>query len=101
MLRWPVESAQEFCVYKSKFGRVFQEQAHAQTGAQFLQRGYPVRCPALTIEQLELLDTGAMDFSEVYGDMMADIDVPVEDEVIEQLNNQLGVTADDVQATFE
>ena len=92
---------QEYCVYKSKFGRVFQEQAHAQTGGQFLPWGSLDRCPSLTIEQLELLDTGAMDFSEVYGDMMADIDVPVADEVIQQLNNQLGVTADDVQATFE
>lgn len=91
----------EYCVYKSKFGRVFQEQVHAQTGGQFLPRGAVDRCPALTIEQLEMLDTGAMDFSEVYGDMMADIDVPVESAVIEQLNNQLGVTPDDVQATFE
>jgi conjugal transfer mating pair stabilization protein TraN len=91
----------EYCAYKSKFGRVFQEQAHEQTGGQFLPRGAIDRCPALTIEHLELLDTGAMDFSEVYGDMMADMDVPVADEVIEQLNNQLGITADDVQATFE
>lgn len=91
----------DYCVYKSKFGRVFQEQAHLQTGDQFRARGASDRCPGLTIDQLHQIETGEMDFSEVYGDMMNDAELPVQDELIEQLNNQLGVQQDAVQSTFE
>lgn len=91
----------DYCVYKSKFGRVFQEQAHLQTGSQFRPQGSDDRCPALTIEQLEALDTGAMDFSEVYGDAVDDLNLPVEEALIEQLDNQMGGMEADVQDVFE
>ena len=91
----------DYCVYESKLGRVFQEQANKQIGDRFLPYGSPDRCPSLTIEQLESLNMAEIDLSEIYGDMVDQTEFPLQDALVDQLNNQLGVTADDVQATFE
>ena len=91
----------EYCVYESKLGRVFQEQAHKQIGGRFRARGSSDRCPPLTIDQLESLNMGEIDLSEIYGDMLDQADFPLQDALVNQLNNQLGVTAGDVQSTFE
>ena len=75
-----------YCTYNSKFARVFQEQAHLQTGVQFTDA-----CPGLTIQQLETIDVDAMDLSEVFGDMLEDADLPVQDLVIERISTDMGV----------
>lgn len=91
-----VERRSYYCVYDSKFARVFQEQAHVQTGSQFGSQ-----CPGLTIEQLESLDVTTMDLSEVFGDMLDDVAVPVEDLIIQRLSEDMGLFESDVQETMQ
>ncbi|AVX06017.1 hypothetical protein MXMO3_03514 (plasmid) [Maritalea myrionectae] len=90
----------EYCTYKSKFARVFQEQAHKQTGAQFRWLTSDP-CPALTLEQLESLDVNQMDLSEVFGDMLNNVDQPVEEFIVEQLQNEMGGYLGQAQDTLE
>lgn len=87
---------QEYCVYDSKFSRVFQEQAHLQTGSQL-----NTACPPLTIQQLEGIDVNQMDLTEVFGDMLDQVTKPVEQLVIDRLSTQMGIFRTDVQETFK
>jgi conjugal transfer mating pair stabilization protein TraN len=84
-----------YCTYNSKFARVFQEQAHLQTGVQFTNA-----CPGFTIEQLETLDVEAMDLSEIFGDMLAEAQEPIQDLVIDRLSQELGVFQLDIEGTL-
>jgi len=90
----------DFCTYKSKFGRVFQEQVDLQTGAQFQWRQTP-ECPPLTIAQLEDVDPTTMELDEVFGDMLDQADEPVQDLVIEFLETEMGLYNGQVQDTLE
>lgn len=83
-----VRRERQYCIYNSKFARVFQEQAHLQIGGRFDPYAAP-HCPPLTIEEMESLDMEAMDLSEVYGDMIDNADIPVEDILIDQLRRDL------------
>lgn len=91
-----VSREQNYCVYDSKFARVFQQQADVQTQSQ-LNSG----CPALTIEQMEGIDVNQMDLSEVFGDMLDQTTKPVQELVIDRLSTQMGVFRTDVQEAFE
>lgn len=92
---------ENYCVYNSKFARVFQEQAHAQTGVQFGNPDGPNPCPALDVYQLESLDVDAMDFSEVFGEMLDQIDVPIEGELTDRLTGGITDFAPEVQDVFD
>lgn len=89
-----------WCTYDTKFARVFQEEAHVQTGTQLI---YPSAnpCPALSISELQMLNISQMDISEVYGDMLSKTGAPVETFIIDQLENELGMYQDNVQNTLE
>jgi hypothetical protein len=89
-----------WCAYSSKFARVFQEEAHDQTGTQF---NYPSAnpCPALSIGELQSLDISQMDLSEIYGDLLSQTGTPVEAFIIDQLETELGSYQSDVQNTLE
>ncbi|MDG1431135.1 MAG: conjugal transfer protein TraN [Paracoccaceae bacterium] len=89
-----------WCAYASKFARVFQEEAHDQTGAQLNYPGSP-HCPALTIDQLQALDISQMNLSEIYGDLLSQTDTLVEDFIITQLENELGMFESNVQDTLQ
>ena len=89
-----------YCTYNSKFARVFQEQAHVQNNRQFAH-GTPDPCPGLTLQELEALDVSQMNLSEIYGDMLEEAEVPVEQLVISELETQLGIMEGDVQSTLE
>lgn len=89
-----------WCTYDSKFARVFQEEAHGQTGAHLNYPGTP-HCPPLTIDDLNTLDIGQMDFSSVYGDLLSQTDTLVEDFIINQLENELGMFESNVQDTLQ
>lgn len=89
-----------WCTYKSKFARVFQEEAHDQTGTQLNYPSTP-HCPALSIEQLQALEIGQMDLSEIYGDLLSQTDTLVEDFIVIQLENELGMFEDNVQDTLQ
>lgn len=86
-----------YCVYDSKFARVFQEQADLQTGIQFTSTP---RCIALTIQQLEQLDITEMDLTEVFGDMLDQTEEPIEALVIDRLSEEMGVFQLDVEETM-
>lgn len=90
-----VERRRYYCVYDSKFARVFQEQANVQTGGQFSSN-----CPGLTIAQLETIDVGIMDLSEVFGDMLSSVSVPIEELVMQRLAEDMGLLQGDVKGTF-
>lgn len=85
-----VKREHRYCIYNSKFARVFQEQAHRQIGGRFRPNSSP-HCPALTIEQLESLDVEAMDFTEVFGQMIDDVDFPIEELLIRELQSDMGL----------
>lgn len=90
----------DYCTYKSKLGRVFQEQVDLQTGAQFQWRQTP-ECPPLTIAQLENVDPSTMELDEVFGDMLDQADEPVQELVIEFLETEMGLLNDDVEETLQ
>ena len=89
-----------YCVYDSKFARVFQEQTNVQTGAQF-RLGETPQCPGLTFEQMESLDVAEMDLTEVYDDMLGSADQPVEELLIQELQSQLDLVGGGVGDTFQ
>lgn len=89
-----------WCTYDTKFARVFQQEAHSQTGTQ-LNHPSANPCPALSISELQSLDISAMDLSDIYGDLLNQTGTPVERFIIEQLENELGMFDDDVQSTFQ
>lgn len=108
----------DFCTYKGKFGRVFQEQVHRQTNDQFHPdkvtnptggvigdyNGLPPAedpCPPLTIEQLQTLDLGAMDLSEMFGDMLNKTNEPIEQLLVDRLSQEMGVFTTDVQKNYQ
>lgn len=104
ILGWCIESRRHYCVYNSKFARVFQEQANLQTGDRFYMgpgSSPTIECPGLTIAQMETLDVAAMDFSEVFGDMLDQADVPTEELLVQAMKEQMGLIAPDVQAQYE
>ncbi len=90
----------EYCTYKSKFGRVFQEQAHLQTNAQFAWLTSDP-CPALTLEQLRDVDISLMDLNEVFGDMLDSTEVPIQEYVMNEISTDMGVFSTDVQNQFD
>lgn len=96
-----IKRRRAYCVYNGKFARVFQEQVDLQTGAQFPGRYAQDPCPALTIAQLETLDVDQMDFSEVFGDMLDQTSVPIEELLHERLRTRMGVFERDVQDNFD
>ena len=89
-----------WCAYDTKFARVFQEEAHVQTGTQL---NYPSAspCPALSITELKLLDISQMDLTEVYGDLLSQTGTPVEAFIVDQLESELGSYQNDVQNTLD
>jgi len=90
----------EYCTYKSKFGRVFQEQAHVQTNAQFAWLTSDP-CPALTLDQLRDIDVSQMDLNEVFGDMLDSTDVPLQEQIMNEISTDMGVFSNDVQNQFD
>lgn len=90
----------EYCVYKTKFARVFQQQAHVQTNAQFAWLT-ETPCPALTVEQLGEIDIEDMDLSEVFGDMLESTNVPIQEYIMNEVSTDMGVFSTDVQDNFE
>lgn len=59
-----------YCTYGSKLTRIIVEQAKVQMGTNYGTAKNP-SCAGFTIEELQNLDFGTMDFSEFYADVMA------------------------------
>ena len=89
-----------WCTYDTKFARVFQQEAHVQTGSQ-LKHPSANPCPALSIDELQSLDISAMDLSDIYGDLLSQTGTPVESFIVNQLENELGMFEGNVQNTLQ
>jgi len=64
-----IEHTRKYCCYDSKLARVIVEQAYKQLG-----KSWSSGCNGLTVDDLNKLDFGAMDFSEIEADLKAKID---------------------------
>ena len=94
-------SVQEYyCVYKTRFARIFQEKAHLQTGQQFRSPSSTNPCPALDIFQIETLDVAAMDFSEIFGEMIGNLQMPIEGEISDRLIDGVTIFGPQIQDQF-
>jgi len=96
-----LEVREHHCVYKSKFARVFQEQAHLQTGSQFGDIWSTHPCPALDVYQLDVLDVDKMDFSEVFDQIIGGLSVPAQSNVMDQLTKGVTILAPEVGDVFD
>ncbi len=95
-----VSYRREYCVYKSRFARVFQEQVNLSTNAQFKWQ-QAVECPALTMDQLATVDVNTMDLSEVFGDMLNSTSVPVQQLVMDKISTEVGGYGPQINGTFQ
>ena len=68
------------CCFKSKLGRIIQEQGRTQLGMGWGSAENP-QCDGLTIEQLQSLDFSQIDFSEFYADALDKANGPSSDEL--------------------
>lgn len=66
---------QAYCSFRSKFARVFQEQARAQLGIGWGSPESPM-CRSLSIEEIQRVDFSRVDLSEIYADMLGDANAP-------------------------
>ncbi len=66
---------QGYCSFRSKFARVFQEQARAQLGIGWGSPESPM-CRSLSIEEIQRVDFSRVDLSEIYVDMLSDANAP-------------------------
>jgi len=64
-----IEHTRKYCCYDSKLARVIVEQAYKQLG-----KSWSSGCNGLTVDDLNKLDFGAMDFSEIEAEMKSKID---------------------------
>ncbi len=70
-----ITKKQAYCSFRSLFARVFQEQARAQLGIGWGSPESPM-CRSLSIEEIQRVDFGKIDLSEIYGDMLNDAKAP-------------------------
>ena len=92
---------EDYCVYNSRFARVFQEQAHLQTGTQFGTYYSTDPCPALDVYQIEILDVDAMDFSEVFAEMLERTNTLDEGEIADRLTGGVTAFTPEVENVFD
>lgn len=78
-----LEKKRGYCVFDSKLARIVQEQGRRdQLGVGFGSGSSP-DCRGITVDELQKLDFGVMNFSDFYDDLNAGSDIP-EDQVLLQ-----------------
>lgn len=76
-----LEKKRGYCQFESKLARIVQEQGrHEQLGVGFGDGKSP-DCRGITVDELQRLDFGMMNFSDFYSDLDAGSDIP-EDQVL-------------------
>ena len=88
-----------YCCFNSRMARVF----HEQTRGQLIRKGlWPTarnggwgrprnpRCGGMTAEQLQQIDFDAVDFSEIYGDLIDAADIPDPADSTESAEEDIG-----------
>lgn len=85
-----VRTKSQFCSFETKFSRVFQEQVRRQQGRTFGLSEYP-DCSGLTITDLIGADLNSLDLSELFGDALTEVSVPIQSDIIDFMSDALGV----------
>ncbi|HEI6739726.1 TPA: type-F conjugative transfer system mating-pair stabilization protein TraN [Yersinia enterocolitica] len=79
-----VEKKRGYCVFDSKLARIVQEQGRrGQLGIGF-GRGKSPDCRGITVDELQRLDFGVMDFSDFYSDLDAGSNIPEDQALLEK-----------------
>ncbi len=79
-----------YCIFDSKLARIIQEQGvKGQLGIGLGSAKNPI-CGAITPEQLQEIDFELIDFSDFYGDMHDNANVPSEEEIKDRLQSAYG-----------
>ena len=94
-----LERSRSFCLYNSKFARVFQQQYRAVSGTGWLG-ARDETCPGLTYTELQAVDLNSFDLSELYADMLASasIEDPValEARILATMTASIGTPSGDI-----
>ena len=84
-----------YCGFNSQMGKVFQSQIRIQTGLSWGTARNP-DCSGLYLDQIEDIDWEAIDLSEAFVDMMNSSTVPSASNVMNQLQQNLNLSPDQV-----
>lgn len=77
-----------YCCYKGKLSRIIMEEAHIQLNLDW-GTAKNSDCSGLTVEQFQALDFSVMDFSEFYADAQATTNVPLESDVLQDIQSKI------------
>lgn len=79
-----LEKKRGYCQFDSKLARIVQEQGRRdQLGVGFGSGSSP-DCRGITVDELQALDFGVMDFSDFYSDLDAGSDIPEDQALLEK-----------------
>ncbi|MHA3699947.1 type-F conjugative transfer system mating-pair stabilization protein TraN [Yersinia enterocolitica] len=79
-----LEKKRGYCVFDSKLARIVQEQGrHGQLGIGFGSGEHP-DCRGITVDELQRLDFGVMNFSDFYSDLEAGSNIPEDQALLEK-----------------
>lgn len=73
-----------YCQFDSKLARIVQEQGRRdQLGVGFGSGSSP-NCRGITVDELQRLDFGVMNFSDFYSDLSAGSDIPADQSLLKK-----------------
>lgn len=79
-----LEKKRGYCIFDSKLARIVQEQGrHGQLGIGFGSGEHP-DCRGITVDELQRLDFGVMNFSDFYSDLEAGSNLPEDQALLEK-----------------
>lgn len=82
-----LEKKRGYCVFDSKLARIVQEQGRrGQLGTGFGSGSSP-DCRGITVDELQRLDFGVMDFSDFYSDLDAGSAIPEDQALLEKVQS--------------
>lgn len=84
-----IRKKRSYCVFDSKLARIIQQQGKPQIGKNFGTAKNP-NCSAITPEEMQQMDFSQMDFSDFYGDMQDNVNIPNNDEIKARMASAYG-----------
>ena len=79
-----LEKKRGYCVFESKLARIVQEQGRRDQLGEGFGSGSSPECRGITVDELQKLDFGVMDFSDFYSDLDAGSDIPEDQALLEK-----------------
>ncbi len=96
-----IKKRYHYCTYNSKFARVFIEEFKDQVEEGWGGAPNSPHCGSVTIEDFGNVDIEEMDLSEVFGDIMGSIQLPVSEGLQDFFEDRFPNAGDDAQDTYE